>query len=148
MSRRLQVTIDCAHPEGLCRFWAEVLGYVVPPPPTGHASWRDWYRAVGVPEEELVDGGEDRLVDPGGVGPAIWFQSVPEPKAVKNRVHLDVDVSGGREVPLSERRARVQAEAERITTLGGRVIRVLDADYIDHFAIVMADPEGNEFCLG
>lgn len=147
MTPRVQLTIDCAEPARLCRFWAEVLGWVVPPPPSGHASWRDWYLAVGVPEEELEDGGDDRLVDPDGHGPAIWFQPVPEPKTVKNRLHLDLTVSGGRETPIAERRALLTAEAERIIALGGRVVRWNDEDYVDHIGVVMADPEGNEFCL-
>jgi len=81
------------------------------------------------------------------VGPRIFFQEVPEPKVVKNRVHLDLDVSGGRGVPLATRTELVDAEAERLTGTGATTLRVLDTARVDHYAVVMQDPEGNEFCL-
>ena len=77
----------------------------------------------------------------------MWFQPVPEPKVVKNRVHLDLDVGGGRGTPLEERRRRVEAEADRLVAAGATVFRVLSEDGVDHYAVVMQDPEGNEFCL-
>lgn len=40
--REIQVTFDCAEPERVARFWCEVLGYVVPPPPEGFASWDEF----------------------------------------------------------------------------------------------------------
>ena len=87
------------------------------------------------------------LVDPDGVRPRIWFQPVPEGKVVKNRLHLDLGVSGGRQVPLETRRRRVDAEAERLVAAGATRLRVLSEEGVDHYAVVMADPEGNEFCL-
>jgi hypothetical protein len=101
-----------------------------------------------VPEEELagVDGPES-IIDPEGRGPRIWFQQVPEGKSVKNRLHLDLGASGGREVPLPLRRERVLAEVERVTGLGAVQLRVLEQEGLDHFAVVMQDPEGNEFCV-
>ena len=66
---------------------------------------------------------------------------------VKNRVHLDLDVGGGRTTPLEERRRRVDTEADRLVAAGATVLRVLSEDGVDHHAVVMADPEGNEFCL-
>ncbi|MFE0336996.1 VOC family protein [Streptomyces sp. NPDC058955] len=104
----LQLTIDCADPGRLVPFWAEALRYVPEPPPEGYPSWREYWAASGVPEEELGDGAGDlpeSLVDPAGVGPRVWFQQVPEPKTVKNRVHLDLKVGGGRGVPLAVGRA-------------------------------------------
>jgi predicted enzyme related to lactoylglutathione lyase len=71
---------------------------------------------------------------------------VPEPKVVKNRVHLDLDVSGGRGVPLATRTELVDAEAERLTTAGATTLRIL-TEGVDYYAVVMQDPEGNEFCL-
>jgi predicted enzyme related to lactoylglutathione lyase len=59
----------------------------------------------------------------------MWFQRVPEAKSVKNRVHLDL------------RCADVDAEACRLVDLGARVVAVRDE------LTVLADPEGNEFCL-
>jgi hypothetical protein len=99
-----------------------------------------------LPEDELVDSG-DSIVDPDGVGPRIWFQVVPEGKVVKNRVHLDLDVSGGRTVPLDIRRRRVLVEADRLVKAGATRVRVLEQEGLDHFAVVLQDPEGNEFCL-
>jgi glyoxalase superfamily protein len=44
--KQIQVTFDCAEPERVARFWCEVLGYVVPPPPEGFATWDDFDRAL------------------------------------------------------------------------------------------------------
>ena len=145
----LQIAIDCADPARLVAFWAEALGYVVEPPPEDFPTWNDYWRHIGVPEEELptdVDAA-DSLVDPAGVGPRIVFQMVPESKTVKNRVHLDLKISGGRAVPMDERRARIEAEAARLEALGASRLRVLSTEGLDHYGIVMADPEGNEFCV-
>jgi hypothetical protein len=147
---RWQLTIDCADPAPLVRFWAAALGYVAPDPPAGHASWREFYRSIGVPESELGTGdGDDvdRLVDPSGRGPAIWFQIVPERKSVKNRLHLDLQVGGGRSVSLAQRRTRVDARVAELVGAGGAVVRVDDTNEADHYHVVMADPEGNEFCV-
>jgi hypothetical protein len=89
--------IDCADPEPLARFWAAALRYELEPPPAGFANWDAYWRDVGVPEDELGPGA-DCIVDPDGRGPRIWFQVVPERKAAKNRLHLDISVSGGRAV--------------------------------------------------
>jgi hypothetical protein len=70
---------------------------------------------------------------------------VPECKTVKNRLHLDVHVSGGRAVPIEIRRQRVDAEARRLSDLGARMVGVLREEGIDHYAVAMKDPEGNEF---
>ena len=143
------ITIDCANPAEQAVFWATALHYDLAPPPEGFASWFAWYRSVGVPESELAGQPDvpDRLVDPAGVGPRFWFQRVPEPKTVKNRLHLDLSVSGGRAQPLPERRAVIEAEVERLVAAGAHVFRVLDDAPNDYFAVVMHDPEGNEFCV-
>jgi len=149
MTTKMQITIDCAAPSELAKFWATALHYDLAPPPSGFASWHEWYRSVGVPEEELAGEPDatDRLVDPAGVGPRFWFQQVPETKTIKNRLHLDLDVGGGRSRPLAERRATVEAEVARLCAAGASIFRVLDDAANDHFAVVMRDPEGNEFCL-
>jgi len=144
MAVTFQLTIDCASPGPLARFWAEALHYVIAPPPAGFATWEDYYRSIGVPEEEL-DLGDDRIEDPDGQGPPIWFQVVPEPKTVKNRLHFDLRVSGGRSTPIEERRALVEAEATRLEALGATRLRSASDDWPDHYAVAMADPEGNEF---
>jgi hypothetical protein len=140
------LTIDCADPDRLARFWSVALGYQPEPPPDGFADWDAWYRSLGVPEEEL-DGGVDRIVDPAGRGPKIWFQKVPERKSTKNRLHLDLHVGGGRGVPLDARRQRVDAEADRLVAAGASVLHDLSTDGVDHYGVVLADPEGNEFCV-
>ncbi|MBM7785045.1 VOC family protein [Tenggerimyces flavus] len=144
MTVRYQLVIDCANADLLARFWAAALGYEFAPAPEGFASWDDYWREVGVPEEEL-GAGEDRIVDPSGGGPRIWFQVVPERKTIKNRLHLDIHAGGGREVPLATRRERVDAEVRRLTELGATAVRVLQQEGLDHYAVAMRDPEGNEF---
>lgn len=145
-----QLTVDCRNPALLVKFWAEVLDYKVMPPPEEFETWNEWYISVGVPAEELdLDGdGADRLLDPTERGPNIWFQVVPEEKIVKNRLHLDVYVGGGRSVPLSERRERINIRVRDLEALGGKVQRVSGTSMdIDHYSVVMSDPEGNEFCV-
>ena len=77
----------------------------------------------------------------------MWFQQVPEPKAVKNRIHFDLKVGGGRDVPLAVRTQRVTATVERLTGAGASVLRVNDEPDLGQYAVVLADPEGNEFCV-
>ena len=144
MAVRFQIVIDCREPEPLARFWAAALGYEFEPPPAGFATWDDYWRDVGVSEDELGIG-QDCIIDPDGSGPRIWFQVVPELKAVKNRLHLDISVGGGRAFPIETRRRRVDAEAERLVGLGASYVRVLSEEGLDHYGIAMQDPEGNEF---
>ena len=89
--KQIQVTFDCAEPERVARFWCEVLGYVVPPPPEGFATWDDFDRSLP-PEDQ---GSAFACIDPSGAGPRLFFQRVPESKVVKNRLHLDVRVGTG-----------------------------------------------------
>jgi hypothetical protein len=141
---RFQLVIDCADPDKLARFWASALGYDLEPPPDGFATWDDYYRDLGLPEE-FIGNGEDSIIDPAGRGPRIWFQVVPESKSIKNRLHIDISVGGGRDVPMEVRRQRIKAEAERLTALGAVVVDDEYDDSVDHYAIGMRDPEGNEF---
>jgi len=149
MRATLQVTIDCADPGTLTAFWAAALGYEIEPPPGDFDSWNAYWRSTGVPDDELPASGDaaDSIVDPEGTGPRIWFQPVPEVKTVKNRVHLDLMVSGGRAVALAQRRDAVDAEVARLTALGATVLRVLEFEGVDYYAVVLQDPEGNEFCV-
>jgi Glyoxalase-like domain len=144
MAVRFQLVIDCADPDLLARFWAAALGYVLEPPPAGYATWNDYWREVGVPEAELGPG-EDCIVDPTGGGPRIWFPVVPDIKGVKNRLHLDIHASGGRTLPIETRRQRVDAEARRLADLGATIVASLTEEGLDHYAVAMKDPEGNEF---
>ena len=139
--KQFQVTFDCAEPERVARFWCDVLGYVVPPPPEGFATWGDFDRALP-PERQ---GSAFACVDPTGVGPRLFFQRVPEGKVVKNRVHLDVRVGTG--LVGEERLAALEAECARLVPLGAVRVRLLPADGDEESCLVMQDIEGNEFCL-
>ncbi|KMO98890.1 VOC family protein [Streptomyces roseus] len=139
--RQVQVTFDCAEPERVARFWCEVLGYVIPPPPAGFATW-DAFNDSQPPQDR---GSWFACGDPSGVGPRLYFQRVPEGKVAKNRVHLDVRVGTG--LVGAERLATLQAECARLVALGAVCVRVLTADEDNESCILMQDVEGNEFCL-
>lgn len=106
------VTIDCGDARSLARFWAAALG------------WEVTY--------EADDGA--LLVDPTGVAPKLFLQVVPEPKAAKNRAHVDL---------VAEDYA---SELERVKVLGASVLATNTTPEGKPSA-VLADPEGNEFCL-
>jgi hypothetical protein len=144
MPVRFQLVIDCTDPDRLARFWADALSYELAPPPAGFPTWKDYYRELGIPEDELGDGA-DRISDPNGHGPSIWFQVVLDPKTVKNRLHLDIHASGDRTDSITIRKQRVDAEARRLADLGATVFGALTAEGLDHYAVGMKDPEGNEF---
>jgi catechol 2,3-dioxygenase-like lactoylglutathione lyase family enzyme len=144
MARDIQVTFDCADPAGLAAFWAEALGYRLQDPPAGFESWEQALEAIGVPPERRGDA--SAVVDPEGSGPRLFFQRVPEGKQVKNRVHLDVRAAPGLEGDA--RLAALEAEAERLVSHGATRLRRHDPEPpLGAGHIIMADPEGNEFCL-
>ena len=126
MARLGDIVIDCAHPASLARFWAAAL---------------DGYEVAPYDEQELarlsrlgISGPEDDptvLVESAESSTRFWFQRVPEPKRVKNRVHLDLRCDDA------------DAEAARLVALGARVAVRQENDDL----IVFHDPEGNEFCL-
>ena len=149
MAGTWQLTFDCANPTLMTTFWAFALGYESEPPPESFPTWLAYWRHIGVPEDELDehDEGSDSLVDPAGVGPRIWFQIVPEPKTVKNRLHVDVRASGGRSVPLPERRAQIEARVAELVGAGATRVRTLETEGLDHYGVTLTDPEGNEFCV-
>ncbi len=149
MTAQFQITVDCLEPGILVPFWVEALQYVVEPTPNGLPTWNEHWRSIGVPEHELPTDRDaaDSIVDPTGRGPRIWFQQVPEAKAVKNRLHLDIKVGGGRSVPLPERRERVFREADRLIALGATRLRVIEGGGVDHVGVVLQDPAGHEFCI-
>ena len=103
MSIPIQVTIDCADPDRLAHFWADLLGYQLDSPPEGFDSWEAWLTEQGIPESEWNSA--SAITDPDGHGARIFFQRVPEKKEQKNRVHLDVNAGGPRGTPDDERRA-------------------------------------------
>jgi hypothetical protein len=145
-----QLTIDCDDPGRMVKFWAPALGYEVQPPPEGFATMNDYYLSIGVPEDELdLDGdGADRIWDPAGEGPRIWFQPVPERKSVKNRLHLDLYPTGRDfTLPLAERKRLVDACVAELVAAGATVRSGPSGEAIGRYCMGMFDPEGNEFCV-
>ena len=113
-SRFTELVIDCADPARVAEFWAGVLEYAV------------------------IDRGPQGEVEIGGKragAPTLVFVPVPEPKTVKNRVHIDLNPTG----------ADQAAELERLLALGARRVDVGQTAEVTW--VVLADPEGNEFCL-
>ena len=142
MATTVQITIDCADPRALSLFWNDVLGYQFPPPPPGFDSW-DAFSETLPPE---LRNSASACEDPEGVGPRLFFQQVPEGKSAKNRVHLDVRAAPG--LQGNERMAALEAERERLVGLGApRLERHEPHPPLSGGHIIMADPEGNEFCL-
>ncbi|MEV4481015.1 VOC family protein [Micromonospora coxensis] len=148
MALHWKLVIDCADPIRLAGFWAEALGYRV----EDHTTLIDGLVESGaLPPQAYVevDGRRafrelaavrhpDDPADPTsdmGLGRRLLFQAVPEPKQVKNRLHMDLHVEPGTR----------EAEVERLTGFGATVLRqVADRGSVH---TVMADPEGNEFCV-
>jgi hypothetical protein len=128
MARIGDIVFDCRHPAGLARFWAQVLdGYAVAPYDAAElARLRD--RGIDDPEDDPTV-----LVESADSPVRLWFQRVPEPKVVKNRVHLDLRCPGG----------DADAEARRLVALGA----TLATDQPHPDLLVLHDPEGNELCL-
>ncbi len=138
------ITVDCHDAPAQAAFWIVALGYVDAPPPQGWDTWQDWLRHFEVPEDEWDDGAQ--LIDPDGVLPRIGFLKVPEGKTAKNRLHLDLQVSGGRHLPRDQREAAIRAYVAKLLAAGATAIDEGPVDGpLDH--VVMQDPEGNEFCV-
>ena len=138
------ITFDCADPARQAAFWKLALDYDDAPPPVGNASWHEWLVACQVPEDEWNDGAS--IADPAGVAPRLSFLKVPEGKTAKNRLHLDVQVGGGRRAEPTGRTARILAKVEQLTAAGATVLDRQELDgRLDHY--VLADPEGNELCV-
>jgi catechol 2,3-dioxygenase-like lactoylglutathione lyase family enzyme len=134
------LTFDCVDPDRQATFWAAALGYskgVLP---------KDMRRMLldsGLTADDLT--ARALAEDPAGVGPRLFFHRVPEGKTAKNRVHMDIVAVEGRRAERHE----VDAEAERLAGLGATVLRKHDAAWgpWPEYHYVMADPEGNEFCV-
>ena len=138
----LQIVIDCADPAQLAEFWANALHYQIQNPPAGYQSWEQFLQAQGIPQADWNKA--SAIVDPQGNRPRIFFQRVPEPKTVKNRVHIDLNQSLPG-TPLEERRQHVDTEVERLKSLGAN--ELYSKEEYHEYWVTMADPEGNEFCV-
>ncbi|MFZ9100579.1 MAG: VOC family protein [Candidatus Planktophila sp.] len=113
------ITVDAIDPQALAKFWAEALG---------------WSIGRDVNENEVWI--ERELDDPRQTGfPDILFLKNPDAKKVKNRLHLDL------------RPADQAAEVARLETLGAKQIDIGQSAEPTCTWVVMADPEGNEFCV-
>ncbi|MFN8622459.1 MAG: VOC family protein [Chloroflexota bacterium] len=143
MTTSIQLVFDCADPARMAAFWAEALGYQLQPPPAGFDSWDAFLDSIGVPADQRNDA--SAITDPDGVRPRIFFQKVPEPKTAKNRLHLDINAGAGTH-QAEERRARVNAEVERLKALGATDQRGA-IEKLGEYWVRMNDPEGNEFCV-
>ena len=143
MAYDVQVVIDCADPHALADWWADALGWQVEP------SDPDFIRKMiseGYASEDETTTHNGTLVwkdgaainHPGGREsgrPRILFQQVPEPKTVKNRVHLDLRPD------VADREAEVQRLVDNGATMLHR------GQQGPHTWVTMTDPEGNELCL-
>jgi len=143
MATSIQIVFDCGDPDRLAKFWASALHYKEQDPPAGYPSWPAFLKARGVPEEEWNTA--SAIIDPEKVGPRIYFQQMDTPKPTKNRVHLDLNISGGSKVAIGDRMQRVNAEVERVAGFGAAKQRVWEEP--EEYFVVMQDPEGNEFCI-
>jgi Glyoxalase-like domain len=139
-----QIAVDASQPHVLADWWAETLGWVVEPSDEnfirrmiaeGYASEDETMMHNGA----LVwkEGAAIRHPDvPSGLArPRILFQVVPEPKTVKNRVHLDVRVG----------EQNIEAEVAKLAGRGATYLH--KGTQGPHWWVTMADPEGNEFCV-
>lgn len=137
MAFRIDLTLDAVDAAVSAKFWKLALGYEDEPPPAPFATREEWAASFG--DEEGDDEGDGAwLRDPSGVGPRLCILEVPEPKVVKNRLHIDIRVSAT--VGPDERWTAITAMVTRLTEVGGTVL----AEYEGHH-VTMADPEGNEF---
>ena len=141
-----QLTIDANDPALLARFWSRALGYQPAPPDEPDTTWYAHYRTRLGGEQAFAD----RLFDPAGLKPPIWFQQVPESKAGKNRLHLDLyPTARDNSLPIQRRIEIVEAKVAELVELGASVERRTRHDDPGDpiYFVVMHDPEGNEFCV-
>src|SRR3954471_24659978 len=131
MLTRFDLTLDCQDALRLAEFWKIAVGYVDEPPPPPFRTRREWIEASG----ETVDGplGGAWLHDPTGVAPRLCLLEVSEQKIAKNRLHMDLRVTG--EGTPQERWAQVVHEVARLHAAGASTLSVFEGHHV-----VMADP--------
>ncbi|MCY4370996.1 MAG: VOC family protein [bacterium] len=141
-SRLMQLTVDANDPDALAEFWAFALGYVVQPPPEGFETWEAFADALDLSSEDRER--YAAVVDPGGAGPRVLFQRVPEGKTVKNRWHLDIDIVEP-SAPVDQQDRSREAGIRALIERGATEVARFD-EPVGRW-VVMTDPEGNEFCV-
>src|SRR5712692_5359275 len=150
MATKTQIVFDCTDPDRLAKFWAEALHYKLQDPPAGFATWESALKAWNVPKEEWNSA--SAIVDPEGRGPRIYFQQMDTPKPGKNRLHFDLNVSGGPAVSLSTRKSQVDQGGGRNLGTGGTKPESGGRAPPSKggprgFRVNLQGPEGNEFCV-
>jgi hypothetical protein len=110
---KIGLVLDCADPEPLAAFWSAALGM----------------ESLGAAGNYVL------LMSPSGALPKLLLQRVEEPKASKNRMHLDIEVRD------------VEAEVSRLEGIGARRAESGPRTEFGTTWVIMSDPEGNEFCV-
>lgn len=123
----------------MAEFWAEALGYIHQPPPSGFESWDAFADSVGIPSDRRND--ITAVVDPDGVGPRILFERWDGGEPSK-RAHIDVNSVG----EVEDRPAALARERTRLETAGATFLRNASGMAGETW-IEMYDPEGNWFCV-
>lgn len=118
---------DASDPRRLADFWAQALGYI---PEPGY---------------DYPDGAS--IVDPEGKSPPISWVRVPEGKTAKNRVHIDVRLSGEGPIDPADRERLIRTRVPELEAIGATAVREEHDDAGQLEWVVMQDPEGNEFCV-
>jgi Glyoxalase-like domain len=137
MAVHIDLTFDCVDGERLGEFWKLALGYEDEPPPPPFATRQEWLAHYGATGDGPTGAW---LRDPDGIGPRLSFLPVPEQKVAKNRLHIDVRVPA--EGTPTERWACITDTVARLTDAGATTLATFEGHHV-----VMADPEGNEFCV-
>jgi Glyoxalase-like domain len=138
MAVRTDLTLDCANPTRLAAFWKLALGYEDEPSPAPFATRQEWLEQFDLSEDDIDH--PAWLHDPAGIGPRLSLLQVPEPKVARNRLHMDVRAAGTGSA--DQRWTRIIEVVDRLTAAGATALREFPGHHV-----VMADPEGNEFCL-
>lgn len=135
------ITFYADDPRALARFWSDVFGY---PYREFDGDLAAQLKASGLTDDDLLSRG--LAEDPDGIGPRLFFHHADGAKEGRNRIHLDLtapDDGGG------DRRAMLDAEKDRLVSLGASVVRLVDQEWgpWPELYFQMRDPEGNEFCV-
>jgi len=140
-ARIANVSIHAENPAALANFWSAVMGY---------PAWTGWpddeiaeLRAAGFSDDDLTERAE--AWDGDSAHQRFYFTRYNHERRQRNRMHIDI-------TPFDDRRAtraELEAERDRLIALGATVEKELDGFWgpYEEYAIMMRDPEGNEFCL-